>query len=168
MRDSLLPIGKGRPGKAIVPVGVVVHSTATANASARAIYRWFRRPDSPSASYHVVCDWDESLVLVPCYPGVCEMAYHAGPKANSKYIGIAACESTDPAKNARTYVRLVKVIRGILWMWEIPINSPSALVSHNWVSKNLGGTDHEDPIPWLRSMGKTWNDLVNDVWGVRI
>jgi N-acetylmuramoyl-L-alanine amidase len=146
----------------------VVHSTATKGASARAIYRWFSRSDSPPASYHVVCDWNESLVLVPCYPGACEVAYHAGPKANPYYLSVSACESEDLAQNVATYQRLLKVVRGLLWLWEISPYEKNVVVSHDWVSKNLGGTDHSDPIAWLKSVGRTWDQFLKELQETRI
>lgn len=167
MRAHLLSVGKSRPGTRITPTGIVIHSTADPGATARDVRAWFSRPDSPPSSYHVVCDWKESLVLIPCFPGACEKAYHAGPKANSRYIGVCACEATRKDDDVKTYERLVKIVRGLCWIWEFPIDE-GHIVSHFWVSKNLGGTDHEDPIQWLGKLGKTWDQFVKDLQEGRI
>jgi hypothetical protein len=37
------------------------------------------------------------------------------------------------------------------------------LLSHDWVSRNFGGTDHADPIAYLASWGISWTEHVENV-----
>lgn len=161
MRAALLTRSKARPRVPLIPSGIAIHSTATPGADARAIRAYMERETSPPASYHVVCDWKESLVLVPCWPGACEVAYHAGRTANSAYLAVSACESRLDERNRETLHRLVKVTRLLCLVWEM--DPATSLVSHRDLSLRTGETDHVDPIPWLRKLGLEWPQFVSAV-----
>lgn len=166
MRAALLTNTSARPGKTLTPRGIVVHSTGTPNATARNIRNYMERAGQTS-SYHIVCDWSESLVLVPCYPGACEVAHHAGPTANRNYLSVSACEHGSKDKNLQTYRRLVKLLRMllVLWEWWPP---ERYLLSHAQVSRRWRETDHVDPEPWLSSFGLSWPALLSDVRGTDV
>ena len=66
----------------------------------------------------------------------------AGPAANTRFVHVELCETSDSSKFKRSYERYVKLIGEILR--ERNIHPSKGLWTHKDVTYKLGGTDHED------------------------
>ncbi|WML58859.1 N-acetylmuramoyl-L-alanine amidase [Neobacillus sp. PS2-9] len=142
--------------------GVVAHSTATPEATAEAESVYFHREwDNRNAFVHFFVDWD-SIVQTASTD---YRAWGAG-KGNARYVHVELCETSDHAKFIDSYRRYCWLIAHLLKERNLKAIDGQTLVSHAWVSKNLGGTDHMDPLAYLTSHGVTWNEFVNDVRAV--
>lgn len=153
-------ISKNRPGRRSQQpaLGIVIHSTATPGATAQNEYNYFNSGDR-KASVHYFADWLEIIRTVP----EVEIAWHAGPTANSRYISIEMCE---PGPNDPDRVRKFNEV----WsrtVWCVA----DACVRYGWTTKNnvfshygcsvmFKDTDHTDPIGFLKQYGKTWEQLL--------
>ena len=82
--------GGNRPGTPLAPQGVTVHRTGTPGATARNVRNYFDtiRPGNESSAHYVV---DPTGEIIRCIPED-EVAWHAGPAANGRDIGIETCE----------------------------------------------------------------------------
>ncbi|PEM25122.1 N-acetylmuramoyl-L-alanine amidase [Bacillus wiedmannii] len=126
--------------------GVVAHSTATPEAPAINIQKYESRTWR-SAFVHYAVDWDEKIQIASTK----YRAWGAGPAANARFVHIELCETSDPMKFKRSYERYVELIGEILR--ERNIHPSKGLWTHNDITYKLGGTDHEDPLDYLRSHG---------------
>ncbi len=91
--------GGNRPGEPLQPQGVTVHRTGDPGATARNVRDFFDtpRPGAESSAHYIV---DPSGEVIRCIPES-EVAWHAGPTANHRDIGIETCEPlTDAAYRA--------------------------------------------------------------------
>lgn len=138
--------------------GVVAHSTATPNATAEN-ERTYEVNNWQNAFVHFFVDWT-SIIQVADTKYIC---WGAGSIANQRYVQIELCETSDPALFQQSYDRYVWLLAYILKQRNLGVIDGNTLVSHDWVSKNLGGTDHSDPIAYLASHNITWSKLVDDV-----
>src|SRR2546421_2070012 len=135
---------RARPQTPLKPVGLVLHSTATPEATARNERDFFERSTGASqVSVHIVVDWIEALVVVP----INEVAYHVGPNGNRNFIGMELCESADPAKFQAAFARWIEAARTLFDLFAWPVDDQH-LWSHQRVSQVFKGTDHQDPIPY--------------------
>lgn len=126
--------------------GVVAHSTATPEAPAINIQKYESRTWR-SAFVHYAVDWDEKIQIASTK----YRAWGAGPAANARFVHVELCETSDPMKFKRSYERYVELIGEILR--ERNIHPSKGLWTHKDITYKLGGTDHEDPIDYLRSHG---------------
>ncbi|TCJ86407.1 UNVERIFIED_ORG: N-acetylmuramoyl-L-alanine amidase [Bacillus cereus] len=126
--------------------GVVAHSTATPEAPAINIQKYESRTWR-SAFVHYAVDWDEKIQIASTK----YRAWGAGPAANARFVHIELCETSDPMKFKRSYERYVELIGEILR--ERNIHPSKGLWTHKDITYKLGGTDHEDPLDYLRSHG---------------
>ncbi|OOR27572.1 N-acetylmuramoyl-L-alanine amidase [Bacillus wiedmannii] len=126
--------------------GVVAHSTATPEAPAINIQKYESRTWR-SAFVHYAVDWDEKIQIASTK----YRAWGAGPAANARFVHIELCETSDPVKFKRSYERYVELIGEILR--ERNIHPSKGLWTHKDITYKLGGTDHEDPLDYLRSHG---------------
>ncbi|HEF1855871.1 TPA: N-acetylmuramoyl-L-alanine amidase [Bacillus cereus] len=126
--------------------GVVAHSTATPEAPAINIQRYETRTWR-NAFVHYAVDWNETIQIADTK----YMAYGAGPAANKRFVHVELCETADYAKFKRSYEKYVKLLAKILKDNNLSVEK--GLWTHNDVRKYLGGTDHEDPIEYLKSHG---------------
>ncbi|ANS46156.1 bifunctional autolysin [Bacillus thuringiensis] len=136
--------------------GVVAHSTATPEAPAINIQRYETRTWR-HAFVHYEVDWNESIQIAD----IKYIAYGAGPGANKRFVHIELCETADYAKFKRSYEKYVKLLAKILKDNNLSVEK--GLWTHNDVRKYLGGTDHEDPIDYLRSHGVSESQFRSDV-----
>lgn len=134
------------------PKYLAVHSTANPGASAyNHTLLWSREP---KYAVHAVSDWKEAYHTVP-WDRLC---YQVG-NGNSTCIGIEICEATNQAD----FMRGLEIAREAIWEmlnmkgW----NVDDHVRSHLWFTENYGGSDHTDPIPYLKKWGWTWNDFIN-------
>ncbi|AZJ21738.1 N-acetylmuramoyl-L-alanine amidase [Bacillus wiedmannii bv. thuringiensis] len=126
--------------------GVVAHSTATPEAPAINIQKYESRTWR-SAFVHYAVDWDEKIQIASTK----YRAWGAGSAANARFVHVELCETSDPMKFKRSYERYVELIGEILR--ERNIHPSKGLWTHKDITYKLGGTDHEDPIDYLRSHG---------------
>jgi N-acetylmuramoyl-L-alanine amidase len=151
-----LPKGTYRHG---VYEGVVAHSTATPEATDEAESTYFHREwKNRKAFPHFFVDWDSVTQIAD----IDHPAWAAG-NGNPRFVHIELCETKDPFKFKESYKRYVWLTAHILRQKNLGVTDGKTLVSHDWVSKHLGGTDHTDPIGYLKSHGITWAQHVQNV-----
>jgi len=152
-------ITQNRSGSQLIPQGVIIHSTATPGATDEAEFNYFNGAYR-DASAHYFIDWDSITRTIPDN----EVAWHAGTLANYRFLSIEMCEPAgyDPAKFEEVWNRTVWLVTDMCnrYPW-----GPGEVHSHDWVTKNLGGTDHTDPIAYFAKYGKTWNDFIIAIGG---
>ena len=149
-----------RSGVPLTAVGSVCHSTATPGATDEREQAYF---DSGyrAASAHTFIDWDSITEVIPWE----EQAWHAGPAANTRYIGVELCEpyDTDPDR----FVKFDEVWkRGVWYFADMFLKKGwglDALHSHKWVSETYHETNHTDPYGYFSKYGKTFGDFNDDV-----
>ncbi|HDR7617044.1 TPA: N-acetylmuramoyl-L-alanine amidase [Bacillus mycoides] len=126
--------------------GVVAHSTATPEAPAINIQKYESRTWR-NAFVHYAVDWDETIQIADTK----YIAYGGGPAANKRFVHVELCETADYDKFKRSYDKYVKLLAKILR--DRGLSVEKGLWTHYDVTKHLGGTDHEDPLDYLRSHG---------------
>ncbi|MDA2634968.1 N-acetylmuramoyl-L-alanine amidase [Bacillus cereus] len=136
--------------------GVVAHSTATPEAPAINIQRYETRTWR-NAFVHYAVDWNETIQIADTK----YIAYGAGPEANKRFVHVELCETADFIKFKQAYEKYVTLLAKILKDNNLSVEK--GLWMHNDVRKYLGGTDHEDPIDYLRSHGVSEAQFRSDV-----
>lgn len=126
--------------------GVVAHSTATPEAPAINIQKYESRTWR-NAFVHYAVDWDETIQIADTK----YIAYGGGPAANKRFVHVELCETADYTKFKRSYDKYVKLLAKILR--DRGLSVEKGLWTHSDVTHYLGGTDHEDPIDYLKSHG---------------
>lgn len=135
------------------PKYLAIHSTANPGASAANHVRYWI--NNPTYAVHAVSDWKEAYHTVP-WDRLC---YQVG-NGNSTCIGIEICEAT----NYVDFMQGMEIARDAIWeMLDMKGWGVDRLRSHDWFRINYGGTDHTDPIPYLKKYGKDWNWFVDFV-----
>lgn len=150
-------INQNRSHQALNPIGLVIHDTDNNGATAQNNRDYFNRV-YVAASAHYFVDWNTDIQTIPEN----EIAWHAGPTANHRYLSIEMCMpyGHDVAKFNQVYQNTVQLAADICKRhgW-----SSNNIVSHYWVSETFHETDHEDPIQYLLDYGKSWDTLINDI-----
>ncbi|MGN4562291.1 N-acetylmuramoyl-L-alanine amidase [Bacillus cereus group sp. MYBK5-2] len=136
--------------------GVVAHSTATPEAPAINIRNYEARTWH-SAFVHYATDWDETIQIASTK----YQAWGAGPAANKRFVHVELSETSDSIKFKKSYERYVKLLAKILK--DRNIHPSIGLWTHKDITYKLGGTDHEDPIDYLRSHGVSESKFRADV-----
>lgn len=136
--------------------GVVAHSTATPEAPAINIQKYESRTWR-NAFVHYATDWDENIQIASTK----YRAWGAGPAANARFVHVELSETSDPIKFKKSYERYVKLLAKILK--DRNIHPSVGLWTHKDITYKLGGTDHEDPIQYLKSHGVSESQFRNDV-----
>ncbi|UYO18736.1 N-acetylmuramoyl-L-alanine amidase [Bacillus sp. 41-22] len=126
--------------------GVVAHSTATPEAPAINIQK-YEYHTWRSAFVHYAVDWNETIQIADTK----YIAYGAGSGANKRFVHVELCETADYDKFKRSYDKYVKLLAKTLR--DRGLSVEKGLWTHYDVTKYLGGTDHEDPLDYLRSHG---------------
>ncbi|PEJ63082.1 N-acetylmuramoyl-L-alanine amidase [Bacillus pseudomycoides] len=126
--------------------GVVAHSTATPEAPAINIQKYETRTWR-NAFVHYAVDWNETIQIADTR----YIAYGGGPGANKRFVHVELCETSDYDKFKVSYDKYVKLLAKILR--DRGLSVEKGLWAHYDVTKYLGGTDHEDPLDYLRSHG---------------
>jgi N-acetylmuramoyl-L-alanine amidase CwlA len=143
-----LDVGQGAdgyscPGTPFTPSGVVLRSTDTLNATAvdeRSYFNnheYFRINQSKLASAHRFVDWSQAITTIPWQPGKAEIAWHAGPVANHRYLGIEWCETDDHDLFAQGNDNFVRTMRTILDWYQWPVDDQH-VYSHAQISAMFG------------------------------
>lgn len=148
-------LSKNRSHVFLVPVGIVLHETATLGATAENEFNFFNTADR-GASAHGFVDWNGYIQTIPYY----EVAWHAGYTANHKYIGIEMCHANNEDDFKKVWNNTVEIVVDLINKCGFSINE---LTTHNDVSLRWGETDHTDPIGYFKKFGKTFEDFKNDV-----
>lgn len=93
-----------RPGIAMQPTTITIHSTGNPRSTARNERAWLTNPsNNRQASWHIVVDEKEAIEAIPLN----EVAWHAGNSTgNRTSIGIEICESGDRVKTLGNAVKL--------------------------------------------------------------
>ncbi|PHE84559.1 N-acetylmuramoyl-L-alanine amidase, partial [Bacillus toyonensis] len=136
--------------------GVVAHSTATPEAPAINIRNYEARTWR-NAFVHYATDWDENIQIASTK----YRAWGAGPAANARFVHVELSETSDPIKFKKSYERYVKLLAKILK--DRNIHPSVGLWTHKDITYKLGGTDHEDPIQYLKSHGVSESQFRSDV-----
>ncbi|PEP71874.1 peptidoglycan recognition protein family protein, partial [Bacillus pseudomycoides] len=92
-------------------------------------------------------DWNETIQIADTR----YIAYGGGPGANKRFVHVELCETKDYRKFKRSYEKYVKLLAKILKDNNLSVEK--GLWTHYDVTHYLGGTDHEDPLDYLRSHG---------------
>jgi hypothetical protein len=142
--------------------GVVDHSTATPEATDEAESRYFHREwKNRKAFPHFAVDWDSVTQLAD----INYQAWGAG-NGNPRYLHVELCETRDHNKFLESYKRYTWLTAELLRRKNLGATDNGTVVSHAWVSKYLGGTDHVDPIGYLASHGVSWPQHIANVRAV--
>ncbi|MGH0586557.1 N-acetylmuramoyl-L-alanine amidase [Bacillus mycoides] len=136
--------------------GVVGHSTATPEAPAINIQKYESRTWR-NAFVHYAVDWNETIQIADTK----YIAYGGGPGANKRFVHVELCETADYDKFKRSYDKYVKLLAKILR--DRGLSVEKGLWTHYDVTKYLGGTDHEDPLDYLKSHGVSETQFRADV-----
>ncbi|OOR10841.1 N-acetylmuramoyl-L-alanine amidase [Bacillus cereus] len=136
--------------------GVVAHSTATPEAPAINIQK-YESHTWRNAFVHYAVDWNETIQIADTK----YIAYGAGPGANKRFVHVELSETRDYEKFKRSYDKYVKLLAKILR--DRGLSVEKGLWTHYDVTKYLGGTDHEDPLDYLKSHGVSEAQFRTDV-----
>ena len=94
-------------------------------------------------------------------------SWGAGSIANPRsYAQIELSRTNDKAifeKDYRAYIWLAKKLASEAGIPLLLDGSGKGIKTHNWVSENLGDTDHTDPIAYFASWGITAAKLKQDI-----
>ncbi len=144
-------ITRNRSYQPLAPRGIVIHETATPGATADNEYNYFNSGNR-GASAHAFVDWNGFIQTVP----YTEVAWHAGPTANSRYIGIEMCRPSgfDREKFSLVWEGTVRLVSELCREFGI-----SEIISHSEISLRWGETDHTDPVGYFAEYGKTMEDF---------
>ena len=133
--------GGNRPGEPLQPKGVTVHRTGDPGATARNVRDFFDtvRPGAESSCHYVV---DPSGEVIRCIPES-EVAWHAGPVANHRDIGIETCEPLTDAAYLATVSLVAEIHRRYGWK---PVLGQTVRPHSYYDPSNRP----EDPFSWAR------------------
>lgn len=143
------------------PEGVVIHETATPNASAWAEARYFNSNWQNAYTYvHAVVDDQELIQLSDTNYGV----WGAGVQANKRFIQIELCRVNTRARFVRSIANDASWIASMLYKYGLKPSRASAsgtgtIWSHHDVSSYLGGTDHVDPDTYFEQWGYSMDEF---------
>lgn len=143
---------------------IIAHSTANPNASAKNNAMYEKRTFNNAYVHFIVDDTSIYQVGEPGY-----VAWGCGPVGNYLApVQIELCEFTDKKKALRAYKRYVDLIKWCIKKFGCEksldsSNRKSGVKTHGWVSKHLGGTDHSDPVQYLKSIGISMAQFEKDI-----
>ncbi|RMC47414.1 SLAP domain-containing protein [Lactobacillus sp. ESL0228] len=143
------------------PEGVVIHETATPNASAHDEAVYFNREWMNIYSYvHAFVDHNGVIqMMTPAY-GV----WGAGPIANNRFFQVELCEENNLTDFTKSINNDAIYVAQIMHRYNIvPVNAvhtgQGTVWSHRAVSQFLGGTDHGDPDGYFAKWGYSMDDF---------
>lgn len=166
--DHIPKSPKRRPGRAMKPQYLTIHSTGNTSSTAKNERAWLTNPSNDrTASWHIVVDEKEAIEAIP----LTEVAYHAGTAAgNSTSIGIEICESGNREK---TLAHAAEVAASILKKYGWGVDKlrrhydwsgkicPRIFSANNWAQWN----DFKKHVQKeLNKMGNTPSKWAKDAW----
>jgi hypothetical protein len=92
---------------------------------------------------------------------ICWGAGHTGNHAG--YVQVELCETDDATLFAKSYDLYTSLLAWLLFDKRLGVVDAKTLWSHAEISNTYHETDHQDPIAYLASHGKTWQNVVSDV-----
>ncbi|MDA3784210.1 N-acetylmuramoyl-L-alanine amidase family protein [Lactobacillus delbrueckii] len=143
------------------PEGIVVHETATPDATAWDEARYFNNDWTSVYSYvHAVVDNNQTIQMMSTDYGT----WGAGPIANVRYIQIELCEVSTRSQFVQSVANDAYYIASLLHSYNLTPSRASqdgsgTIWSHNEVSHYLGGTDHGDPDGYFAKWGYSMSDF---------
>lgn len=149
-------IANNRSHKKFKPMGLALHETATPGAPALNEYKYFNNNKGLKKSAHAFIDWTEDLQLIPWD----EMAWHAKPQGNKRYIGIEMCrpKADDPKRLEKmliTYEATVDAFARVMhYVLKIKTVTDENVTSHDEISRKYKESNHTDPVLYLKEIGK--------------
>lgn len=149
------------------PTMVILHETANQTSTIENEASYVKR-NWQNAFFHYIVDHTKAYEMSnPDY-----LAWGAGSEANPYAIHIELVR--DNGNNfSQAYTNWLDLAVEVAKRYGIPIiyGARPGIVTHSWVSQNMGGTDHSDPDGWLVmngvSLGKLKEDLDSRREGVR-
>jgi N-acetylmuramoyl-L-alanine amidase CwlA len=143
--------------------GVVMHQTGNPNDTARSEREYEARTFQDAFVHEFIDPYEIIQVANPQY-----IAYGAGAVANERFIHLELCSAKNQAEFDSSYDRWCQRAAYFLALRNLQvvpaiIDGSGTLWSHKDVSQFLGRTNHEDPIAYLASWGKSWQDVINTV-----
>jgi len=147
-------IQKNRSHQTLSPIGMVVHETATPNATDESERNYFNNNDL-KASVHAFLDYDSITQTLPWD----EVCWGAGYTANRRFIQVELCHFDGD--------RFIEVWNRGVWLFawvfvnvlKISTVTDFNLMSHQEVSAKWGETDHTDPYGFFADNGKTVDEF---------
>ncbi|HEU4963161.1 MAG TPA: N-acetylmuramoyl-L-alanine amidase [Bacilli bacterium] len=149
------PIRYNHDGTKLVPQGVVIHSTATPEATDEDEIAYFNAANRDSSAHYFIDDDSISRAIAEG-----EVAWHAGSTANHKYIGLELCEFRDEKKFLEVWKRAVWLTADICRRYGFGVDN---VFSHREISATYHETNHTDPDGYFAAHGKTWAQFKADV-----
>jgi len=134
------------------PIGFEIHSTDNQNDTAQS-ERTYYNSRYLGASVHYFAGTE----IIRCIPEN-EVAGHAGPTANHKYLSVEMCEG-EPFDEV--WARTIWLVADtcVRYGW----STGPDVWSHRGTSDKWHETDHQDPISYLQRNGKTWEELLSAI-----
>jgi len=147
-------IQKNRSHQPFSPIGMVVHETATPNATDEAERNYFNNNDI-KASVHAFVDYDSITQTLPWD----EICWGAGYTANRRFVQVELCHF-DGERFTEVWNRGVWLFAWV-FINELKIYTVTDfnLMSHQEVSARWGETDHTDPYGFFADNGKTVDEF---------
>lgn len=137
------------------PEGIVIHETATPNASAWAEARYFNSNWTKAYTYvHAVIDDQQAIQMSDTDYGV----WGAGAQANNRFIQVELCRVNTRSQFVQSVANDASWIASMLRKYGLKpsraqANGTGTIWSHHDVTNYLGGTDHVDPDTYFDQWG---------------
>ncbi|MCY8015506.1 N-acetylmuramoyl-L-alanine amidase [Bacillus haynesii] len=166
--SDLLPAGTNRrPGGKIKVHFLVAHDTGNPGSTAKGNINYYRNSPSISASAHIFVDDEGIRECIPAVLGTPERAYHViynvttdnkmyGANANDAAIGVELCWGKG-INGTESYKRYVWTLAYLCY--KFGLNPKRDIVGHD----KLDPKRKIDPTNGLKHIGKTYNQLLEDV-----
>ena len=143
------PIQYNNPQIVINPDLIVIHDTDNPNVTAQQHFNYWNGASVGTSTNYVV-DWSDIICLIP--PG--HESWNCGSIGNKRSIGIEMCVTDDPNKFNEMIKRVHFLVQYLLGQFP-----QCQVVSHKWITQNLGDTTHLDPDTYIQSHGYTWESF---------
>jgi N-acetylmuramoyl-L-alanine amidase CwlA len=144
-------------------IGVLIHSTGNYGdklGDSCIAERNYEAQTWGSAFVHYFTDHN-GILQVANTDYIC---YGAGKNANHLgYVQIEMCQRRDKEECLKGYDNMVWLTAFLLTKRKLGVVDGKTLMSHKQASDIWKQTTHQDPIEYLATFGKTWNDVIHDV-----
>jgi N-acetylmuramoyl-L-alanine amidase CwlA len=154
-------IKENRSYKKLDAIGMTIHDTGNVwGDTDENNWSYFNRAYR-AASAHIFIDDDSITQFIPLN----ERAWHAGPTANARFIGVEMCNSKTGKKGFDIIYAKTVWIFAKIFIEELHIHTITKknLMSHHEITKKWGETDHVDPDSYLAKYGKSVDIFRKDV-----
>jgi len=144
-------ISRNRSYVTFKPIGMVLHSTATLNATAQNEHDYFNNNNVGDNAHGFVDD----VRIIQTLPWT-EKGWHACEPANSMFIGVELCEFNDINRFNQVWNRATWLFAYIFFnVLKINTVTKDNLMSHAEVSNRWKNSNHQDPTSYIGKFGKT-------------